>query len=73
MRAGKWFTLAAVTALICETAWNKTPVFFHGKTSGRNFCVSQREKQRAEMPGHTIVRMPKSWMDVKLRVFSPEK
>lgn len=73
MRAGECFTLAAVTALICETAWNKTPVIFHGKTSGHNFCVSQREQQRAEMPGHTIVWVPKSRMDVKLSVFNPGK
>lgn len=48
MRAGECFTLAAVTALICETAWNKTPVIFHRETSGHNFfvCVCLKENGR---------------------------
>lgn len=51
----EYFILAVVTALICETAWNKMLVIFHGKNSGHNFCVSQREQRGTEMPGHTVI------------------
>lgn len=51
----EYFTLAIMTALICETAWNKMLVIFHGKNSGHNFYVSQREQQRTEMPGHAVI------------------
>lgn len=31
LRDGDYFTLAVVTGLICETAWNEVLVIFHGK------------------------------------------
>lgn len=69
----EYFAFSVVTALICGTAWDKMLVIFHGKNSGHNFCVLQREQQRTEMPGHAVIRVPKSWMHLKVSIFNPEK